>query len=111
MGFFHSYISSKAFSHPDLRNALCSVDYYIGLVRYGDFNRMSMEAKSVGCKLISYTGNPYADYWVPEGDQRIIAKELIGIFKGDISPRPDAENVPDVIDTAREMIRLYERLI
>jgi hypothetical protein len=108
---FSSYISSKAFSHTDLRNALCSVDYYIGLVRYGDFNRMALEVKATGCKLISYVGNIYADYWVPEGDQRVIAETLTAILKGDVAPREDRAEVPNVEETAKGMISLYERLI
>jgi hypothetical protein len=102
--------------HEDLRNVFNSVDYYIGLVRYGDFNRISMEAKASGCKLISYTGNPYADYWLPEGDQRTMAGELIKILKGEVKPRANQTlepilEVPDISETAAEMIKIYEGLI
>ena len=106
---FRSYIGGTC-DHVNLRNIMCSVDYYIGLVRYGDFNRISLEAKACGCKVISYWGNPYADYWIPEGDQRIIATKLIEIFRGNVQPRETAE-VPDIKDTAREMIKIYEDLL
>jgi len=72
---------------------------------------MALEVKATGCKLISYIGNPYADYWVPEGDQRVIAARLIGILRGDVSPREDAQQVPDIVETAKGMLSLYERLI
>lgn len=106
---FKSYISGGVFSHADLRNAFSSVDYYIGLVRYGDFNRICLEAKATGAKLISYRGNPYADYWITEGDQREMAKELIAILKGDCVPRETLE-VPDVKQTAEAMIEIYKGL-
>lgn len=108
---FSSYISPTRFSHTALRNALNSVDYYCGLVRYGDFNRMSLEAACCKCKTISYVGNPYADFWVHEGDQRELARELIAILKGDVEPRADKKPVPDIEETARQMKSLYEMLI
>jgi glycosyltransferase involved in cell wall biosynthesis len=71
---YSSYIGAWHFDNVGMRNALCSIDFYISPVKYGDFNRMSLEAKACGTKLISYTGNPYADYWVSEGDQRVFAQ-------------------------------------
>ncbi len=103
---YTSFISANVLGHEDLRNTFNSVDYYIGLVRYGDFNRISMEAKASGCKLISYPGNPYADYWVTEGDQRKIADELIRIFKGEVEPLTPLE-VPDISETTKAMIDIY----
>lgn len=107
---YKSYVTPDVMGHEDLRNVFNSVDYYIGLVRYGDFNRISMEAKASGCKLISYTGNPYADYWLPEGDQRTIAKKLVKILKGEVKPRTPLE-VSDISETAAAMIKIYEGLI
>jgi hypothetical protein len=107
---FSSYASSKVFGHAELRNAFASVDYYIGLVRYGDFNRLSLEAKACGCTLISYIGNPYADYWIPEGDQRIIADVLISILRGEVEKRQTAE-VPDIAVTAVGLMQLYTEVL
>lgn len=102
--------SSGAIFTPDqLRNAFVSTDFYIGLVRYGDFNRMSLEANACGAKTISYRGNPFSDYWVTEGDQRVIAKELIDIFKGKTKPRKKDEP-GDIFDTSKTMIKIYERI-
>ncbi len=103
---YTSFISANVLGHEDLRNTFNSVDYYIGLVRYGDFNRISMEAKASGCKLISYAGNPYADYWITEGDQRKIAKQLLAIFKGKTKPRKALE-VPSISETTKTMMNIY----
>jgi hypothetical protein len=107
---FSSYISATRFDHVNLRNALNSVDYYCGLVRYGDFNRMSLEAGSCKCKTISYEGNPYADFWVSEGDQRRLADELAQILKGDVEPRVK-DPIPDIDETAKQMKELYDLLL
>jgi len=110
IGTSHSaFLSPDTFSHAELCNAFNSIDYYIGLVRYGDYNRLSLEAKACGCKTISYRGNPYSDYWITEGDQRIIAQELIDIFTGKTEPR-EHEEVPNVEDTAKNLIKVYERI-
>jgi hypothetical protein len=106
---FHAYIGPHIFSETNLRNAFCSVDYYVGLVRYGDFNRISLEASATGAKLISYTGNPYADYWVPEGDQRTLAAAIVDILKG-VTVSRQKETVPDISQTAAAMHALYESL-
>jgi hypothetical protein len=104
-------IASAAVLDPiSLRNAFCSTDYFIGLVRYGDFNRLCLEANACGAKTISYCGNEYSDYWIKEGDQRRMAKELIPIFKGDVEPRKKLA-VPDIVDTAKAMIKIYERIL
>lgn len=115
--FFHAmgstytaYIGPTLFDREGLRNALQSVDYYAGLVRYGDLNVMSLEAASAGAKIISYTGNPYASYWVPEGDQRVIASSLLAIFRGEVAPRTIAP-VPSITDTASAMRRIYEAIV
>lgn len=107
---YGSHISPIVFEHEDLRNVFSSIDFFIGLVRYGDFNRLCLEANASGAKTISYQGNEYSDYWVTEGDQRTIAKELIGILNGDVKPREKTQ-VPDIEITATEMIKIYERIL
>lgn len=107
---FGSVISDIVLAPENLRNAFCSIDYFIGLVRYGDFNRLCLEANASGAKTISYCGNTYADYWIHEGDQRIMAQELIEILKGNVEPRAKAA-VPDIEDTAKAMIKIYEEIL
>lgn|GEM_PF-1051638 len=107
---FHSVVSGIYFSPEELRNAFCSTDYFIGLVRYGDFNRLCLEANASGAKTISYRGNPYSDYWISEGDQREMAKELVAILKGDVEPR-QKETVPDIGATATAMIQVYQEIL
>lgn len=106
---YKAHISPIAFDHTNLRNAFCSIDYFVGLVRYGDFNRLCLEANACGAKTISYRGNPYSDFWITEGDQRSIADELVGILNGDVAPR-QKESVPDVLETAKAMIEIYNKL-
>src|SRR6185503_12896521 len=77
---YSSFISEIVFKGEDLRNAFVSTDFFVGLVRYGDFNRLSLEANACGAKTISYRGNPYSSFHVTEGDQRNIASELIDIL-------------------------------
>jgi hypothetical protein len=74
---FTSFIQGIKLAPDDLRNAFVSADYYFSHVSYGDSNVIGLEAKASGCKLISYTGNPYADYWISSSDQRVIARELV----------------------------------
>ena len=107
---YRSFISSIAMKDGELINALSSIDYYIGLVRYGDHNRMMLEAKACGTPVISYRGNEYADFWVDEGDQRTIASQLAMILKGQVPPR-ETMPVPDISETARAMKKIYERLL
>jgi len=108
---YAAHISPIAFSHAELKNAFISTDYYIGLVRYGDFNRVCLEAAACGSKLISYRGNEYADFWLTEGDQRVMALELISILKGETKPREKKKLVPAIEDTAAGMTAIYERLL
>jgi hypothetical protein len=70
---------------------------------------MSLESNACGTKTISYTGNEYSDFWLPEGDQREIAKLLLSILKGDVAPR-EKRPVEDVSVTAQGMKALYERI-
>lgn len=106
---YSAHITGETFDHARLRNAFCSVDYYVGLVRYGDFNRVCLEANACGCRTISYRGNEYADFWVTEGDQRVIAAELVEIIEGRTAPRAKSP-VPDISETAEAMKAVYERL-
>ncbi len=102
------HITPLIFDNVALRNVFNSVDYFIGLVNKGDHNRLSQEANACGCKTISYRGNPYSDFWLPEGDQREIATELTKILNGHVEPRKK-EPVADVMDTATQMKEIYER--
>lgn len=106
-----SYIGAWSYDHENLRNIFRQCDYYISPVRYGDFNRACLEAKAAGCKVISFPSNPYADFWIPEGDQRTWAKALIRIGKGEAAARPDALPVPTLADMAHAMIGIYERVL
>lgn len=106
---YASFISEMVFHNEDLRNTFCSTDFYVGLVRYGDLNVMSLQANACGAKTISYVGNPHSDFWVPEGDQRIIAAELVKIFNGEVSPRAKTPP-PDISETAAAMLKIYEPL-
>lgn len=106
---YKSYISAPPLDKPELKNAFCSTDFYIGLVRYGDVNKICLEAKSCGAKVISYAGNEWADYWITEGDQRNMTKELLAILKGETQPR-QSKPIPDISETAKGMIEVYESL-
>lgn len=107
---YGSHISSYTFPHVELRNVFKSVDFYCGLVRYGDFNKISLEANAAGCKTISYAGNEHSDYWLPEGDQRAIAAELVKILRGEVEPRQKTP-VSDVSETALAMQAVYESIL
>jgi len=107
---FKTISSGVAFNPPNLRNALVSTDFFIGLVRYGDANKISLEANACGAKTISYAGNEYSDYWVREGDQREMAKELLSIIRGDVEPR-QKRLVEDIADTAKALKAVYERIV
>lgn len=106
---FKMYISPGVMDKPALRNAFCSTDYYIGLVRYGDHNRICLEAKASGATVISFAGNQYADYWLPEGDQRTMFASLTKILKGE-AERREPLAVPSLSDTATRMREIYERI-
>ena len=45
-----------------------------------------------------------------EGDQRVIAKEMIDILKGQTPPR-EKTPVPDIAETALAMKAVYERIV
>lgn len=106
---FNAFIGPHVFDPPELRNAFCSTAFYVNLVRYGDFNRIGLEAKATGAKVISYEGNPFADYWIHEGDQRRMAEELSAILAGTVTAR-ETLPVPDVSETVAAMKAIYEGL-
>lgn len=103
-------VGSWSYDHVNLSRILKQVDYYVSPVHYGDHNRMSLEASASGVKVISYPGNEYADFWMPEGDQREMAKALIAIASGEVAPRAKTP-VPSEQDMARAMIHVYERIL
>lgn len=107
---FKTYMTGDAFAKDTLRNAFCSTDYYCGLVRYGDVNRVCLEAKASGAKVISFRGNEYADFWISEGDQRLQKEEMVAILRGDVAPR-ETKPVPHIRDTAAGMIQVYTSLL
>lgn len=107
---YGSHLSPITFPHDELRNVFKSIDFFIGLVRYGDFNQIALQAGAAGATCISYVGNPYADYWIHEGDQRVMADELTAILKGD-APKRKKDPVPDLADTATAMKTIYEGLL
>lgn len=104
---FHTLVTPGVYPHEWLRNAFKSVDYQVGLVRYGDLNHLSLQANAAGCKTISYVGNEHADFWVPEGDQRDIARVIGDILAGEVEPRKKTP-VPDLSVMAGKMIDVYK---
>jgi hypothetical protein len=108
---FAGHITSITFDKVQMRNAYCSTDFYCGLVRYGDFNLTAMEARACAAKIISYRGNPYASFWIDEGDQRIMAEQLIDILTGKTPERTEIAKLPDIEGTAACMKAIYEKLL
>jgi len=108
---YGAVIGNWNYLHSDLRNIFKQVDFYLSSVRYGDFNRMSMEVGASGCKVIAYPGNPYADYWVREGDHRNVAADIIAIGKGDVEPRADKLPIPTAQEMGHATINVYERIL
>jgi glycosyltransferase involved in cell wall biosynthesis len=106
---YRSFSSSTYMDHASLRNSFASSDYYLNLVRYGDFNSVGLEAKATGCKVISYRGNPYSDFWLTEGDQRVMAQELIDIFEGKTEPNR-TDDIVSIDAMAKNMKEIYEAL-
>lgn len=106
-----AWVGSWSYDQDNLRNIFKSVNYYISPVRYGDSNRTSLEAAAAGVPVISYAGNPYADYWMPEGDQREVARVLAAIGACDVGPRADKTPVPTEQAMAEAMIHVYERIL
>ena len=107
---YKTHLATGKLEKPAMLNAFASVDFYMNPVRYGDFNRMTMEARASGCKVISFSGNEYADFWIPEGDQRYQAVHMERILKGETAPREDVLPVPSIHDMAQGMKDVYESL-
>lgn len=108
--YYRAHLGPWTYPHEELRRVLKSVDFVLGLVEKGDFNRLSLEANAAGAKTISYAGNPYSDFHVHEGDERDTAKELIAILKGDVEPRQKTP-VPSLEDMGKAMIKVYESIL
>lgn len=108
---FTSYVSPSIFDKEGLRNAFQSCDFTIGLVRYGDLNHLSLQANAAGARTISYAGNPHSAYWITEGDQREMAKQLIDILAGTTPPRDNITPVPDISLTASAMADVYRAIL
>lgn len=109
--YYRAHMGAWTYPHSELRNIFKSVDFVLNMVRYGDFNRIGLEAGASGAKVISYAGNRFSDYWLPEGDQRIVADALIKILRGETEPRKDKLPVPDVSETASAMRAIYESIL
>lgn len=107
---FHAHLSPVVFAHEDLRNIFRSVDFFSGLVRYGDHNHLCLQANAAGATTISYAGNPYADYWVPEGDQRTLADAFVRILRGE-EPKRAKSPVPDLGESVEAMTAIYKRIL
>lgn len=108
---YGAHISALKYVQSALRDVLASVDFYCNLVKYGDFNRIGLEASTAGAKIISYQGNPYADFWIHEGDQRLQAQEMLRILKGETEPRTDKAEIADHIEMAQAMVGIYEGIL
>lgn len=109
--YYRAHVGSWTYPHIELRNVFKSVDVFIGMVMKGDANRLSMEANAAGVPTISYVGNEYSDYWLTEGgDQRVQAKELVAILKGDVEKRKKTP-VPDSSEMAAGMIKIYHDVL
>lgn len=107
---FKTISSGIVLDDDSLRNAFCSTDYFIGLVRYGDCNRLCAEANACGAKTITFEGNEYSDFWVREGDQRRLANDIIAILKGEVEPRKK-KKIASIFDTSKAMIDIYNRIM
>lgn len=107
---YYSHIARGKLDHAGLQNAFASVDFYFNTVRYGDYNRIGLEAKASGTKLISYAGNPYADFWITDTDQRFQALQLQAILKGEVAPR-ETLPVPTIEEMAAGMKAVYEETL
>ncbi len=106
----HANMTARVFDHGTLRNIWKGCDYMLATTRYGDNTCLTMQAEAAGLKTISYPGNEYASYWMPEGDQRQMAAQLVRIFRGEVEPREKKE-VPDLIEMGQAMSAVYERVL
>ena len=107
---YGAHLSPMIYPSAELPAVFKSIDFFIGLVRYGDFNRLCLEANASGATTISYAGNPYSDYWLMEGDQRTLAVDLVKILRGETEKRVKS-TVPDIGETVTAMRAIYERVL
>ncbi len=107
----HATITPKFWPHETLRRFFRGADFNLATTRYGDNTCLTMQAEAAGLKTISYPGNAYASYWIPEGDQRVMADQLTGIFSGYLPPRGDKLPVPDLRDMAGATLAVYDRVL
>jgi hypothetical protein len=108
---FNATVTQKFYPHDALRTFWKGCDFMLATTRYGDNTCLTMQAEAAGLKTISYPGNQYASFWVPEGDQRVIADQLTGILMGMIPPREDKLPVPDLTDMAASTLAIYDRIL
>lgn len=106
---YSATITPKYWNHPSLRELWRGCDFLWATTRYGDPTCLSQQAEASGLKVISYAGNPYASYWVPEGDQRVLAEHVVAIVRGEVAPR-DKTPIPTLDAMARETVKVYERV-
>lgn len=107
---YRANITARTFSHESLRTMWTGFDFNLATTRYGDNTVLTMQAEAAGLKTISYPGNAYASYWMPEGDQRVMAKTLSAIFAGDV-PMRVKEPVPSLEEMGRAMEAVYARVL
>jgi hypothetical protein len=110
-GSYGTVVGSWSYAADTLRDIFKSIDFYVSPVRYGDFNRLSMEASAAGAKVISFPGNDYADFWMHEGHHRAMADDLIRILSGQEPPRAEKKPAPTEADMARVTINVYNRVL
>jgi hypothetical protein len=108
---YFATITPKYFPHAMLRELWAGCDFMLGTTRYGDPTCLSQQAEAAGLPVISYPGNQHASWWLQEGDQRVMADQLVGIFQGHIPPRPDKVPVPTLEDMARHTPAVYNRVV
>jgi hypothetical protein len=104
------FMSAMRFDATSLRNYLSATPFYYSPVRYGDHNRISLEAAACGAKIISFEGNEYAHYWVHEGDQRRQLIDLVAILSGETIERSPFL-VPDIKDMEEAMLQVYKAVL
>lgn len=106
---YTAYIYAIKLGPEGLRNHFSAASFYYSPVRYGDHNRVCLEAASCGCKVISFEGNEYAHYWVREGDQRRQFEDIMDILRGNRPERVPAP-VPASEEMAAAMLMIYGAL-
>lgn len=108
---YSATITPKYFPHDLLRHLWRGCDFMVATSAYGDPTCLSQQAEAAGLKVISHPGNPYASYWVPFGDQRIMADQMVGIFQGYLPPREDKTPVPTLEQMAHGTTAVYNRIL